>query len=147
MTHIRTQIRAAFAALFAADIPGTFVRVEADRVHAIDTERMVPCLDISFSGERIDSRTMGGGGALRVMEFAFGLTATGAGLQDRLDALAVKVEQRVGNNRTLGGLVMYAHVTATAQELSGDGKQRIGRMTVTVQCAVETAENDPENRA
>lgn len=147
MAHIRTQIRAAIVALFSADVPGTFKRVEAERVHPIDDGSMMPCLDVTFAGERVDSRSSRGEANMRGMEFAIGVSARGSGLQDRLDVLALKVEQRMAADQTLGGLVMHIVLTATEQVLSGEAEKRTGRQVLTYQCMVATSAADPETRA
>lgn len=142
--HIRAQIRAALAGLFAADVAsGTLKSVETDRVHALDDAKM-PCLVIGWSEERADPRSSSG--VVRVIRFTIDAFKAGAPLQDGLDALCLLVEQRLAADPDLGGLVMHAAYAGADIEVSGEGEKRIGKVAIAVTVKVATAHGDPETR-
>lgn len=147
MIHIRRQIRQAIADKFSADVPGTFKRVEAGRVHALDFKTMLPCLEVEFAGEEVQARSMRGQGKIRSLRFVVRITAKGIDLQDSLDDLALIVEARLGADITLGGIVMHLHHLSTDFDASADGESRIGNLALTYAALVTTPEDNAAVRA
>ncbi|WP_420406912.1 hypothetical protein [Hoeflea sp.] len=147
MIHIRRQIREAIAGLFVDDKPETFARVETDRVHAIDSKSMLPCLEVSFEGEEIGERAARGEGKLRAMNFAVTVSAQTKTLADTLDDQALIVERKMAADMTLGGLVMHIQHTGTTYETSPDGEARAGALRLTYAALVMTPEGDASRRA
>jgi hypothetical protein len=145
--HIRRQIREAIAGLFRDDVPGTFKRVETDRVHPVDGKSMLPCLEVSFGGEEIQVRAMGGAAKQRAMNFAITLSAQTKDLADTLDAMALIVERKMAADMTLGGLLMHMQHVGTAYETSPEGETRTGALQLTYAALVMTPEGDASWRA
>lgn len=134
MPHIRTTIRNAMAALFAADvIAGTFKSVETDQAFAVDDDRL-PMLRISWVNEIVDPRTSSG--LVRRIEWKLEIYARGAPLQDMIDDLAVVAEGRIYADPTLGGVVKHSVYAGSTLETSGDGEKRTGVLTISVSTLV-----------
>jgi hypothetical protein len=134
MAHIRTTIRNALAARFAADVTsGLFKSVETDQVFAVDDDRL-PMLRISWVNETVDPRA--GREIVRRIEFKLEIYARGAPLQDTLDGLALQVEERIAADPSLGGVVMHCVYAGSSLETSGDGEKRTGVLTISLSTLV-----------
>ena len=148
MAHIRSQIRAAFAGLFAGDVPGVFSAVEMARAHRVDDEAL-PVLAIVFDQEQAQ-HGLGGPDArvTRRAEWLFSIACAGGDtIADDADALALIVESRIGADPELGGVVRHARVIATRLSLSGESRQRSAVLTLTVETLTDTPASDPETLA
>lgn len=147
MAHVRAQIRAALAGLFASDVPGSFASVETARAHRLDRDAL-PVLTIGWEQEQAQHGAGGSSGrVVRVTQWTLAVHLSGTeSVADAADALALVVEQRIGADPTLSGSVAHARVTGSSFALSGETEQRSAVLALTVETMVVTAASDPETR-
>jgi hypothetical protein len=138
MSHVRTQMRSAVAALLA-DVSAD---VLVERVYSVDPERL-PALSVWVRNESI---TRGGIGALdRSAEIIVDCLAKGSAVDDVLDGLLAAVETRL-TTQTLGGLTAPLVPSQIEYEVSAEGSVPIGRARLTYEALYRTSPTDPEHR-
>ncbi len=137
MSHVRTQIRNAAAAL----LPDVATILKA-RAYPVDQSRL-PALLVYTAGETV---ARGGFEALdRVVELVIECLAKGADVDDGLDALLVSVEQSV-TGQTLGGLTVPLIPARIEYDVSAEGSVPIGRARLIYEAIYRTSLTDPEQR-
>lgn len=144
-SHARTQVRAAVATLLG-NLATTQGRVFAGYPWELNPAE-IPGLAILSPSERIDenfSSFSGGVNQLgrRVTLIVVGY-AKGDDIEDRLDQIALEVEQALGADRTLGGTVLDSEITSTEFAIEVDD-QRVGQVRLTFEAVYRTTRAAPE---
>lgn len=136
MSHCRTQMRDAVAALLA-DVSATVLKA---RVYPID-QVALPALLVYVKDEEI---TGGGFNALdRRVEVIVECLAKGPFVDDKLDELLLAVETRVSTQR-LGGIAAPLIPRRIEYDVSAEGSTPIGRARLTYEALYRTSATDPE---
>ncbi len=148
-SHVRQQIRKAVAAK-VDDITdfgtGAAVRVYTDRVHPITT---LPAAKVLTSEEiDLEDDTMGAAGVYRVrrrvtVDIEIRASAKTA-IDDTLDDLCVKVEEKIMSDDTLGGLAIGTRYQKTMIGMDGESEKPRGLAVITYAVDYRVAYNEPE---
>ncbi|MGF7175848.1 hypothetical protein [Azospirillum doebereinerae] len=139
MTHQRTRIRHAVAALLAPIAP-----VSVNRDDPLQAGELLPCLAVFTPGEGVQEIT-NGRRQLRTMELVVdGYARAGAELDDRLDALALDIEARIAAGQKLGGLADKAVLVRTVTDRVTGGELRAGVVRLTFALTYQTAFGQPD---
>lgn len=143
MTHVRTQIRVAVAALLAgsADAGG---RVQGRR-SLPQPKGLSPTFIYAFQNERSNDVSMGGTQE-RVAELRITACAKGdaEATEDILDRMAVHVDQRLSANADLGGLIQTWEYLSTEYSFSGEGEQTLCTAALTYALTYYTRREDSQ---
>lgn len=144
MAHVRKQIRDAIAARLATDAALVGGRVYASRVYPL-SEANIPCLAIYTTSESSGLRTMGSITMSREMDVQIDIVVRATDtFDDDVDAIAVQVEESIGADIRLGGLVKDIVLTATQIEYDGDAERPIGVASLTFSTRYVTSIEDVE---
>jgi hypothetical protein len=149
MSHVRQQIREAVAGK-VDDITdfgtGTAVRVYTDRVHPITTlpaAKVMTSLDVDAEDD-----AFGGAGVYvtrRRVTVRIEIRAKAASaIDDTLDALCVKVEEKIMSDDTLGGLAIGTRYQSTETDMDGEAEKPTGLAVITYIVDYRVAYNEPE---
>ena len=147
MAHVRKQIRDAIVTALTG-LGETGTNVFRSRIYPLEKTKL-PALCIFTRTETTEFDTMTiNRSTMRNLEVAVeAYVNMTLAYDNKLDAIAVQVEEALAADVTLGGLAKDTQVTAFEADLSGDGEKpvAVGRFTVAVQ--YRTAENDVETAA
>lgn len=138
MTHRRTRIRHAVAALLAPAAPVTVNR--DDPLQAGE----LPCITLFAADESVQEIT-NARRQLRSLDLTVdGYVRAGAELDDRLDALAADIEARIAAGQKLGGLADKAVLVRTVTDKLASGEIRAGVVRLTFALTYQTAFGQPD---
>lgn len=130
--HQRTKIRSAIAAALGAVAP-----VTANRDDPLPADAL-PCIGLFTPDETAQELTMGSRRQLRRLDlYVDGYVradGTAGDLDDRLDAMALRIEQAMAAGRRFGGLVDRIELlrTVTDRLTSGELKAGVTRLQFAV---------------
>ena len=144
MTHARTQIRQAVVNLLK-DNTAAGNRVYASRVYALDDAKL-PALLVFTPQESMGNPTMQ---RPRTQQRSLSLMIEGyvkarGDIDAEADALALEVEQIIGADPTLGGLVKDVMLDTTSTQLSGEGEKPVAIISLTFAVLYCVKENAPQ---
>lgn len=144
MTHARTQIRQAVVNLLK-DNTAAGSRVYASRVYALDDPKL-PALLVFTPQEGMGNPSMQ---RPRTQQRNLQLVIEGyvkarGDIDAEADALALEVEQIIGADPTLGGLVKDATLDTTSTQLSGEGEKPVAIISLTFAVLYCVKENVPQ---
>ena len=148
MSHVRKQIRDQFVTLLTAGVTLVSSRVYATRVYPL-TQAKLPAITVTIGSESSGLMTMGatmGSKSLdRTVEIAVSVyeNAT-ASLDSAIDAIAVQIEEAIGEDFTLGGIAKESVLTSTSIDFSGETEQPVGIATLTFSVRYVTSLTDVE---
>lgn len=143
MAHARTAIRNAFVAAVTG-LTTTSTRVYKSRVWPLESvaaSLLVYTLDDTSEPDTINS-TIGGDRAFeRVTEITCEARAGGTmALDDLADLICEEVEDAIGADATLSGVVKDVYLTSTEIEYGSDGDQPMVNATMTFAAEYRTLE-------
>lgn len=144
MTHARTQIRQAVVNLLK-DNTAAGSRVYASRVYALDDPKL-PALLVFTPQEGMGNPSMQ---RPRTQQRNLQLVIEGyvkarGDIDAEADALALEVEQIIGADPTLGGLVKDAMLDTSTTQLSGEGEKPVAIISLTFAVLYCVKENAPQ---
>jgi hypothetical protein len=141
--HVRRRIRQAVATRLT-NLATTGTRVFISRVYPL-AESKLPGILIYTPQEssQVDSITKPRGLARGVNVVVEGVVESTGALDDDLDQIAVEVEQALGADPSLGGLVKDTRLSGTQIMHAGDGKKPVGAIRMTFEVIYRTPENNP----
>lgn len=144
MTHARTQIRQAVVNLLK-DNTAAGSRVYASRVYALDDPKL-PALLVFTPQEGMGNPSMQ---RPRTQQRNLQLVIEGyvkarGDIDAEADALALEVEQIIGTDPTLGGLVKDAMLDTSSTQLSGEGEKPVAIISLTFAVLYCVKENAPQ---
>lgn len=146
MAHVRQQIREAVAVIVTG-LTTTSTRVFQSRVYDVQ-EGELPCLLVYTKDESIGSEQGTLIATQRSLELIIeGKAKANATLDDTLDDIAKEVEIVVAADITIGNLAHSIFLDSTSIELSGDGDQPIGSISLNYLVNYMTPFGDPETVA
>lgn len=147
MSHIRTQIRAALA-LALTGLPLTGNRVFVNRVAAVASTE-TPCLVIQTPSEALSNlRLLGPVHYARTIGVTVEVFASGATLDDQLDAICAQVEPAIAQAGTLGGLIDYPlEMDSVRFEFEDMASPPVAVARMTLTATTSTLATNPEARA
>jgi len=148
MAHVRKQIRDQFVSILTAGVSLVSSRVYATRVYPL-TQAKLPAITVTASAEASEIMTMGASMWARSLDRTVDITVSiyenaTASLDSALDAIAVQVEEAIGADYTLGGLVKHSVLTSTSIDFSGETEQPVGIATLTFAVRYVTSFTDVE---
>lgn len=148
MAHVRGQIRDAFVAALKGGVSLVQRRVYATRVYPL-TQAKLPAITVTAgaeeSGLMVMGATMGAKSLDRTVEITVSIYENATDTLDaKLDAIAVQVEEAIGADYTLGGLVKHSVLTSTSIDFSGETEQPVGIATLTFAVRYVTGLTDVE---
>jgi hypothetical protein len=148
MAHVRKQIRDQFVSILTAGVSLVSSRVYATRVYPL-TQAKLPAITVTASAEASEIMTMGASMGTRSLDRTVDITVSiyenaTASLDSALDAIAVQVEEAIGADYTLGGLVKHSVLTSTSIDFSGETEQPVGIATLTFAVRYVTSFTDVE---
>ncbi len=144
MTHARTQIRKAVVNALKGNTAAEN-RVYESRVYALDDPKLPALLVFTpqeSMGQPSIQRPRTQMRQLQLMVEGY-LKARGD-IDSDADALALEVEQLIGADPTLGGLVKDAMLDTTATRLSGEGEKPVAIVSLTFVILYSVKENAPQ---
>lgn len=144
MTHARTQIRKAVVNALKGNTAAEN-RVYESRVYALDDPKLPALLVFTpqeSMGQPSVQRPRTQMRQLQLMVEGY-LKARGD-IDSDADALALEVEQLIGADPTLGGLVKDAMLDTTATRLSGEGEKPVAIVSLTFVILYSVKENAPQ---
>ena len=144
MSHVRTQIRQAVVALLNGNTEaGT--RVFSSRVHPLDDAKL-PALLVYTPQENMGERSMQRPRTQqRQLQLAVeGYVKARGDIDAEADSLALEVEQLIGADPTLSGLVKDITLDSTSTQLSGEGERPVAVITITFAALYCVKENAPQ---
>ena len=146
MSHVRQQIREAVAVIVTS-LTTTGANVFQSRVYNVQASEL-PCLLVYTKDESVGPEQ----GTMLAMQRSLTLTIEGkakatADLDDTLDDIAKEVEIAVAADITIGALAHSIFLESTLIELSGDGDQPIGNVSLNYIVNYMTPFGDPETVA
>lgn len=143
-THARTQIRAQVAEMLLG-LATTGQRSYSGRPYPLQEPTELPGLVTIAPAEVIveDASSMGGKIGRRLAFVVIGYDK-GDDIEGRLDQIAMEVEQALGADPTLGGLVKDSELATTDVLIDGQGKQRTGEIRLTYSALYRTTRSAPE---
>ena len=146
MSHVRQQIREAVATIVTG-LTTTGTNVFQSRVYNVQVTEL-PCLLVYTKDEIVGPEQ----GTMIAMQRTLTLTIEGkakaiADLDDTLDDIAKEVEIAVSADITIGALAHSIFLDSTSIELSGDGDQPIGSVSLNYIVDYMTPFGDPETVA
>lgn len=144
MTHARTQIRQAVVNLLTGNTSAGS-RVYASRVYALDDPKL-PALLVFTPQEGMGNPSMQ---RPRTQQRNLQLVIEGyvkarGDIDAEADALALEVEQIIGADPTLGGLVKDATLDTISTQLSGEGEKPVAIISLTFAVLYCVKENAPQ---
>ena len=148
MSHVRTQIRQAVAALLTG-LPSTLARVFVSRPDARPLQAYeIPCLlisrgDVSENTDPIDMAWPGG----LMRDFVLVVSCVAAAnesLDDALDTMAAEVEAQMGAVTTLGGLIKHISPPTTDSVIDALAEVPAARIDLSYTISYMTFSNAPE---
>ncbi len=144
MTHVRAQIREAFAARLTG-LTTTGPRVYAGRTRPLAKDHD-PALLVYATEETSDVAAMGAPAtatrALTVM--VEGRVSGSAPPDETLDAIAAEVETAIGANWKAGGLAKEVTLVATRLRAQAPGESQLGEVALEFRVSYRTREGAPE---
>ena len=144
MTHARTQIRKAVVNALKANTAAEN-RVYESRVYPLDDPKLPALLVYTpqeSMGQPSIQRPRTQMRQLQLMVEGY-LKARGD-IDSDANALALEVEQLIGADPTLGGLVKDAMLDTTATRLSGEGEKPVAIISLTFVILYSVKENAPQ---
>ena len=140
MSHVRQQIREATGTLLSGLVT-TSTRIFESRVYNLQ-ETELPCLVITTNDESVEE------GTLKALIRSLTLTIEGkakatTNLDDTLDTIASEVEIKMATSPTLGGKVVGHSLSTTSIEMSVEGDQPIGSISLNYDVVYMTPEGNP----
>lgn len=144
MTHARTQIRKAVVNALKGNTAAEN-RVYESRVYPLDDPKLPALLVFTpqeSMGQPSIQRPRTQMRQLQLMVEGY-LKARGD-IDSDADALALEVEQLLGADPTLGGLVKDAMLDTTATRLSGEGEKPVAIVSLTFLILYSVKENAPQ---
>ncbi|WP_376958191.1 hypothetical protein ABNQ39_14295 [Azospirillum sp. A26] len=119
--HPRTRIRTAIAAALGAVAP-----VTANRDDPLQPDAL-PCIGLFTPDEAIQELTMGSRRQMRRMDlYVDGYVRAGADLDDRLDAMALRIEQAIAAGGRFGGTLDRIELVRTVTDRLTGGEMKAG---------------------
>ena len=143
MSHVRQQIRDAFAARVTG-LATTLSRVHPSRRYAMQPDQL-PALRIYTNDEAIAGVTIGAPATLErdISIVCQAVAQANTDLDDTLDTMVAEVEIAIAADPTLGGLVRACRIESIAIEMSTEGEVPTGAATMVFACRVYTLSNAP----
>lgn len=144
MIHARTQIRQAVVNLLK-DQTAAGNRVYESRVYPLDDPKL-PALLVFTPQESMGNPTMQRPRtqARQLQLVIEGYLKARGDIDSDADALALEVEQLIGADPTIGGLVKDAILDVTTTQLSGEGEKPVAIVSLTFMVLYAVKENAPE---
>jgi len=144
MSHVRQQIREAFAAAVTG-LTTTGARVYQSRIYELPAAQL-PALRISTNDEAITWASLHNPAT---MERDIGLTCEAvaqatADLDDTLDTIIGEVEVAIAADPTLGGLCGVCRIESIEIDLSAEGEVPTGRAAMRFAVRTYTLSNAPQ---
>lgn len=145
MPHVRELIRDAAVSALAGIAGG---RIYASRAYNVQQGEL-PALLVYTLSERSDAIRLSMAGARRLqrtLDLAVEVYASGASVDDALDALCVEVEEAMHASAAAGGLAALIEdmtLSATQVGLAGDGNRSVGVAQLRYTIEYHTAEGAP----
>lgn len=119
--HPRTRIRTAIAAALASVAP-----VTANRDDPLQADAL-PCIGLFTPDETTQELTMGSRRQMRRMDlYVDGYVRAGADLDDRLDAMALRIEQAIAAGGRFGGALDRIELVRTVTDRLTTGELKAG---------------------
>jgi len=144
MAHVRKQIRDAVVTLLKANVSLVSRRVFSSRVYALTTPDL-PAVTVYTGSESSSLMTIGARTMSRELSLQVDLYVRFVDtFDDKVDAIAVQVEEAIANDFSIGGLAKSAVLTSTEIEYSGEAEQPIGIARLTFSIQYITTINDVE---
>lgn len=144
-THARQQVREAVAKALQ-NLPTTGTRVFTGRPDPLTPQEM-PGLVVTTPNEQIsdDFSSFSGGAVKYGRSMAILVTAYDAGrpIDDRLDRMALEIEQALGADPTLGGILKTLDLVRTDVSVD-EATKRIGQLTLAFEAIYRTARGAPQ---
>lgn len=142
--HVRKQIRAAIrAALLNNTAAADLVNYAGGAPTPLDDLPAILIYTLD-EGNDIGGATMGLSRTYaRELDALIEIQDSGDDVQDRLDAIAVQVEARMGVDRTFGGLVKDSFLLSSTASLGAEANEFIGTLGLLYRLEYRTAEGDP----
>jgi hypothetical protein len=142
--HLRQQIRTRVVTLLTG-LTTTGARVYASRIYPM-ADANLPGLTIYAAEETADIATLA---TPRRSQRELSLIVEGrakaiTGLDNTLDTICTEVEKALAADPSLNGLANDQWLTRTSMELSGDGEQPVGVVTLEYTIRYDVAENTPD---
>lgn len=148
MAHVRQQIRDRFVTVLKTGVGLVSRRVYSTRVYPL-TQSKLPAITVTIGAEASElmvmGATMGAKSLDRTADVVVSIyeNAT-ASVDSALDAIAVQVEEAIGADYTLSGLVKHSVLTSTGIDFSGETEQPVGIATLTFSVRYVTGFTDVE---
>lgn len=134
MAHVRKQVRDAIASLLTSGVTLVSSRVYTSRVYPL-TEAKLPAVLVYSTSESSGLMAM----KLPTLDRSLSVSVdvyvrNTSTFDDDIDAICVQVEEAIGADFRLSGLVKETVLTATEIDYNGDAEQPVGvaRLTYTV---------------
>lgn len=147
MAHVRKTIRDKIVTLVTG-LSTTGTNVFRSRVYPLESAKL-PGLTVYTLDEDSQIITMGSTGNNRmdrVVEIAIeGYARETSNLDDKLDQIALEVEEAIAADDTLTGSAKKAELVKTNITMLGDGNQPIGAIRLLYEIQYNTTNGDVEN--
>ena len=144
--HVRTQVRQAFVNTLKT-LPGFVERVFPSRAYVIPHNQM-PCFcvygDPELLEKAVKSHHQPGIQKRHIRTQVFAITKADDNIEDAVDDLCEKVETKVFEDFTLGGLVAETTLIDTSTHISGEPGSLVGTAVMTFESIVFTKEGKPD---
>ncbi len=144
MTHAREQIRDAIASELIG-LTTTRKNVFTSRVHPI-TDNELPCLLVFTRAEASTLITMGQPRRIErdLTVMIVGCVKMNTAYDDKLDKIAVEVEQAIYNSASLKATLHDIFLSDTEIELTGEAEKPVAMISMSYVAKYHTLENTPE---
>jgi hypothetical protein len=144
MPHARDKIRDAVA-VAVTGLTTTRNRVFTSRIHPVNDNEL-PCLLVFTRSESSSPQTLK---PPRLIERNLSVMIEGyvkiiEGYDQKLDKIAVEVEQAIYNSTSLAAQLRDIFLTETEIKITGDAEKPVAVVSMTFNARYHTAENDPE---
>lgn len=140
MAHVRQQIRESVATIVGG-LTTTGTNVFQSRVWNVQ-ESELPCLLIYTNDETIDDGTLND--LVRRLTLTLeGKAQVSTTLDDTLDDIASEVEIAMALDITIGGMAVSSSLDSTSVELTSEGDQPIGSISLNYDVTYMTPNGNP----
>lgn len=144
MTHVRQQIRNKITAMLK-EVPAFDGKVFESRVHQVKPDDM-PCALVYSGSERIEPATRGNRQQIQkrfVNTNVYVFAKDKESIENALDDLSQVVEEKIGSNPNLDGIVFETNLEETNIHIDGNGNIPMGAAKLSFVSIVQTKLSQP----
>lgn len=142
--HRRKKIRDAIVTLVTG-LATTGVNVSTGRVYPLDTSRL-PWLDVTTTQDDLDTVMISGApySVSRLLTVEITAREGGDVYIDTLDQIALEVEQALGTDVKLGGLISDMNLVSSSLTREAEIETPVGELVMEYSCRYDVGSIDPQ---